>query len=700
MKSIYKKELYIYFCTPFGYIFIAIFLFLNGLVFILYNLSGMTSDINGMIGMLSSASITAFPILTMRLLSDEKKNQTDKLLYTSQLKIIEIILGKYFAALTVFALTLAMTLSNVIILVIYGEPTLGATIGSYLGFFLLGAAFIALCFFASSLVENAVTAAISGFGILFGLIALGSLKNTATSTVIKSILEFLDVADRFESFSYGILRPGPFIYYIGLCVICLALINEVIGAKYRKKSINNTVNSIVFSVCIIGALCFVYQASSGSPLYLDLTKQKSFTLSEQSIILLHNLEDDVNIIAFYRTGEEDPMVSTLLEQYRLENPSRISVTYADAEKDPVFASGFDYEGFGVYNASIAFETQKGTKLITQYDLYDQNNLVNGRAFLGEQQFTGAIRSLTVGASIKIYFLEGHDEAGLDNRLTKLKKRLGADGFDVNTINLLQSDIPDDCKALIIPSPRRDLSFEERRLLNQYLVSGGKAIILFDVIEEPDRIKSIAEELRMFGVDITPNCIIEENIENYHSNNKLYIIPNCLEHEITNPLGEGLLITMPISLNIGIIPEPERKKGIEITKLLETSPSSWIRYDFQNTSGEKTSDDIDGPATMAVAVTRNNADDKYDENRLVVIGNSLFISDDVIDIQGNYDFFANSLQWVTGGESLISIRPKLINADSLYIRSSDYIRLSFLSFAVFPGSLFTIAFIVWIIRKRK
>ncbi|MEF9864557.1 MAG: ABC-2 transporter permease, partial [Christensenellaceae bacterium] len=138
MFYLYKKELESYFNTPFGFVFMGIFLLLSGLSFTTSNLLGGNGDLAGMFGLLSSMSFMTFPILTMKLFAEERKAGTEQLLLSSRLSATKIVLGKYLAALTVFAITLLMLVIYVGIIVTYGSPNMGSIFASFLGFFLLG----------------------------------------------------------------------------------------------------------------------------------------------------------------------------------------------------------------------------------------------------------------------------------------------------------------------------------------------------------------------------------------------------------------------------------------------------------------------------------------------------------------------------------------------------------------------------------
>ena len=223
MIYVFKKEASAYFATPFGFVFLGIFLLLSGISFTTYNLVGGGGDLAGMFSLLSNMSFMVFPVLTMKLFAEERRAGTEQLLLTSRLSIWEIVLGKYLAAAFVLLVALAITGVYVGIITAYGFPNLGGIAASYLGYFLLGIAMIAVCTFASSLADNQVTAAIASFGLLFVLVMLASFSRSLQLPAITEILSALAITTRYDEFTRGIFRAGPVCYYLIYAAVMLFL---------------------------------------------------------------------------------------------------------------------------------------------------------------------------------------------------------------------------------------------------------------------------------------------------------------------------------------------------------------------------------------------------------------------------------------------------------------------------------------------
>ncbi len=163
MFAIYKRELKTYFQTPIGYIYLSLFLLISGILFTLSNLFNRSPAFAPFLSSILFVFLLAIPVLTMRLMTDEQRQHTDQLLLTSPIRITNIVLGKYFAAVTVFLIAIAVTVLYPIVMSFYGDIDGWESVGSYLGFILLGCSFVSIGLFLSATTENQVIAAIVTF---------------------------------------------------------------------------------------------------------------------------------------------------------------------------------------------------------------------------------------------------------------------------------------------------------------------------------------------------------------------------------------------------------------------------------------------------------------------------------------------------------------------------------------------------------
>lgn len=166
MLAILSKELRSYFYSATGYVFMGIFLLISGLFFANYNLIPASPLYGNVLSSITFVFLILVPVITMKLLAEERNQKTDQLLLTSPLSVTEIVVGKYLASVALFFIALCITFLYPAILAHYGSITVGEIVASYIGFALMGASFISIGVFVSSFTENQVIAAVSSFGLL------------------------------------------------------------------------------------------------------------------------------------------------------------------------------------------------------------------------------------------------------------------------------------------------------------------------------------------------------------------------------------------------------------------------------------------------------------------------------------------------------------------------------------------------------
>ncbi|MDI3311552.1 MAG: ABC transporter permease [Thermoanaerobacterium sp.] len=217
MLTIYKRELKSYFLSPLAYVLVGFLLLISGYFFATFVLSTQYALMSPVFGNMVFVFMFVSPILTMRLISEEMKNGTDQLLMTSPLRITDMVLGKYFAALTVYTLSLVISLIYPLYLKIYSKPDFGPILTGYIGTFLMGAAFIAIGIFASSLTENQLIAGVIGFSILLLFWIISWLGDVFQGTA-KNIVDNISLLQRFNNFQNGVLSLNDVVFYLSVII--------------------------------------------------------------------------------------------------------------------------------------------------------------------------------------------------------------------------------------------------------------------------------------------------------------------------------------------------------------------------------------------------------------------------------------------------------------------------------------------------
>lgn len=234
MLAIWKRELQSYFYTPVGYVFMGVFLSLSGLFFYMLVLDARSSDVLTFLGQISYVWMLLSPVLTMRLLAEERQKRTDQLLFTSPVSLPGVVLGKYLAAVTVMACTVLLTLVYVLVVALYGAVYPGELMVGYLGFILQGSAFLALDLYLSGCASNQVTAAVTAFGVNFALWLMDLLAGGVTQVWLQEALSFFSLYARYNPFLMGQLSFASIAFYLAFIAAFLALtVHRLDSRRYR-----------------------------------------------------------------------------------------------------------------------------------------------------------------------------------------------------------------------------------------------------------------------------------------------------------------------------------------------------------------------------------------------------------------------------------------------------------------------------------
>ena len=219
MSAIFRRELGAFFTSGIAYVFLAVFYLLAGLFFYMYTLSSSTTDMSGMFSMLFAVIIFLIPILTMKSFSEEKKQKTEQGLLTAPVGLGGIVLGKYFATILMYIFGVSIVLIYALIISYFGSVDWGILFSNYLALILLGAAFIAIGMFISSLTENQVVAAVGGICSLLFLCLVDILTNYISIDFITDFLNSISFYNKYYEFTCGIFNLSSVLFYISTAVI-------------------------------------------------------------------------------------------------------------------------------------------------------------------------------------------------------------------------------------------------------------------------------------------------------------------------------------------------------------------------------------------------------------------------------------------------------------------------------------------------
>lgn len=245
MFAIFKKELRSYFINPIGYVFVGIFLLCSALSCSYTTLLSNSYDVSAYFMIMIIAFAILIPLLTMRLFSEERKMRTEQLLLTAPVSLTGMVLGKYFAAFSVFLGCMAASCINFIPLYVIAAaergnlgydttfvgPVTAQVIGGMIALVLIGAAFIAIGTLVSALTENQLAAAIITIAGIVGFLAIGLVASFIDIYWIRVTLSWISIFARFNNFVNGVFDIAAAVYFVSLAFVFVFLTVRV----YEKR---------------------------------------------------------------------------------------------------------------------------------------------------------------------------------------------------------------------------------------------------------------------------------------------------------------------------------------------------------------------------------------------------------------------------------------------------------------------------------
>ncbi|MBR5000781.1 MAG: ABC transporter permease subunit [Firmicutes bacterium] len=232
MTAIFKRDFKALYKTPVGYVFSGTLLLLIYVLFYVFNIyTVQTADISVVMSNIIYWLFLPIPILTMRLMTEEYRQQTDQLLLTAPVSCVSIVLGKFLAGMMSIMITIVMSFAIPVIIMMFGELQGWTLFGNYIALIAAASAFLSIALFISSLTENLLVSIIANWGVFIALIYLDDLAALTGAPFIESLANNISPFMRFQGFAVGQFSLGDFVYYISAAALFLFLASRVLEKK-------------------------------------------------------------------------------------------------------------------------------------------------------------------------------------------------------------------------------------------------------------------------------------------------------------------------------------------------------------------------------------------------------------------------------------------------------------------------------------
>ena len=433
---------------------------------------------------------------------------------------------------------------------------------------------------------------------------------------------------------------------------------------FQSKQARAGSYSATFVIVFVAILAAVnYLAVKYNKTY-DATQLKLYSLSDQTLRVLDELESDVKIYYFDQKFRFDAARNSLV---RYENASnRVTVQYIDPDAEPAVTRAMNVRTLGTVIVEVGASRSEAPST-------------------SEEDITNTIIKAIKGEVKAACFLTGHGEAQLEDQdrlgISGLAAEATAANYSTRTVSLLESpQIPSDCSVVVIAGPSVAFVEPEVQLLRDYVAGGGRLLMMLD-FDSSTGLEDLASE---WGIQVNEDLVIDQSgIGQLFGGGPLTPIVNNFdpEHPITRVLG-NIATFFPLTRSVTAGSAP----GWTVTELAMTGGDSFATSDFTVTGGEMSLSEnaqrTPGPISVAVAASQDvdapaqdaSVAEEPQQGRVVVTGTSQLARNNGLGRGGNRDLLLNMMNWLTSDEDLISIRPVSPESTPIDMSTSEVYRL--------------------------
>jgi len=398
---------------------------------------------------------------------------------------------------------------------------------------------------------------------------------------------------------------------------------------------------LLYSVIVIAILVIINFFANRYNKSYDSTSNKQFTLSDQTIKIVKNLQQPLTITYWDQPTKFKP-AQDLLDRYKNLSP-KVDVLYMDADKKRTQAIAAGVKTLGTIYVDVGTKHQEAKSLT-------------------EEEVTGAIIRALKGGERLACFVLGSEEHSLDSAersgYSGAKELLEKNNYKTQTLKMLEkTEIPKDCTIVVVAGPKRDYIQPEVDALKAYVENGGKALFMLDpplkfAKEEIDDNAALTGVLANWGVTVDKDLVLDTSGvgQIFGLGPEFPLVTSYESHAIVSTMKET-----PTGFPIARSLEVKNGDHTTVEKLFSTTDNSFATTNLASSEIKQSPNDKKGPLVLGAAGTYNGTGDA--KGRFVVIGSSNWCSNSFLRFNGNRDLFLNIFNWLSSDEDLISIRPK-------------------------------------------
>jgi ABC-type uncharacterized transport system involved in gliding motility auxiliary subunit len=465
---------------------------------------------------------------------------------------------------------------------------------------------------------------------------------------------------------------------------------ETLGTLMGHRATRYGANAVVYSIGFVGLLIAINYILALHHRRFDLTTERVFSLSPQSVKVVSGLKQPLKLYGFFQGGR-NAQAESLYESYTYTSP-KITFQLIDPEKNPEIATRYNV-----------------TRMPTTHIQYgDQGTNVSDAT---EQEITSGIIKVTSTSTKGACFLQGHGEPAIDDMdsaggFGRAAQALAGENYDIKPLTLMTGPkVPPSCMVVIVAGPAKPLFPAEVDALDGFLKSGGRLLVML----RPPRgdlanaQTSLVNMISRWGLTVGNDIVLDQELHLF-SGPTLGLSP-LVELYPPHPITRGFTKRTLWPMLRSVEPVKDINPGLQAWPLAQTSDTSIAAAEvdaiFKEQKFKPGAKDRKGPITVAAAVDADLKKLKWGtgDGRLAVYGSTDFANNQNLSQVFNQDFFLNTVDWLAGETATIAIRPRTLRASRVNLTVNQFNNVFVASVLLLPELLLILGIVVWWERRN-